>query len=382
MWVAVYFGLPALVLFACSKSKFLDNIGGVVLCYVLGLIIGNVGILPENAFEMQDMLTTIVIPLALPLIFFSMNLGRWKKHAGMAAKTFGGALAAIVIASVITFFIFQPHIGEEAWKIAGMLVGVYSGGTPNMASIGTALNIESSQYIAVHASDVVVTGALFLLIISVIPKLLKRILPKYKTEENGLSSKEQSEAVKEFQPYFNGFQSKHFLPLLAAVGLAILIFAVGGGLSMVVPESISMVVAILMITTLGVLASFIPKVRNIKFTFQLGYYLLLVFSLVVSSMADILKLTESAPTIMLYIAVLMILSMSIHLLFSHWMKVDADTHLVTATAMIYSPPFVPVVAAALKNKDVIMTGMLAGIAGWIIGNYLGIGFAYLMHILV
>jgi len=64
------------------------------------------------------------------------------------------------------------------------------------------------------------------------------------------------------------------------------------------------------------------------------------------------------------------------------MKVDSDTHLIAITALIFSPPFVPVVAAILKNKQVIMTGMLVGIVGWVIGNYVGIGFAYLMQLIL
>jgi uncharacterized membrane protein len=71
----------------------------------------------------------------------------------------------------------------------------------------------------------------------------------------------------------------------------------------------------------------------------------------------------------------------IHTLVSKLTKVDRDTHMVAITALVYSPPFVPVVAAVLKNKQVIMTGMLVGIAGWIIGNYAGIGFAYLMQLI-
>ena len=41
-----------------------------------------------------------------------------------------------------------------------------------------------------------------------------------------------------------------------------------------------------------------------------------------------------------------------------------------------SPPFVPVVAAALKNKPIVVPGIILGIIGYAIGNYLGIFVAY------
>jgi uncharacterized membrane protein len=41
-----------------------------------------------------------------------------------------------------------------------------------------------------------------------------------------------------------------------------------------------------------------------------------------------------------------------------------------------SPPFVPVVAHALKNKYIIISGLIIGIIGYAIGNYLGVLLAY------
>ncbi|MCK4813720.1 MAG: DUF819 family protein [Candidatus Marinimicrobia bacterium] len=380
LWVLFFLACPAFILWAASKSKFLDSLGAIVICYVVGLIIGNIGILPDDITATQDTLNMLVIPLALPLIFFSMDLRGWGKQAGTAGKAFLGALVSVIIASAVAYLIFAPHLGDEGWKMSGMLIGCYSGGTPNLAAIGTGLEISSSNYIAVHASDVLVGGILFLLILSVIPRLLKKVLLPFK-KLSGDTHQKNIKQMDNFEPYFKGFQKQDFLPLLGAFGLATVIFAIGGGASFLVPEGISSVVAILIITTLGVLASFMPKIRNIKMTFQLGHYFLLVFALVVSSMADIGKLIGTTPVIILYVAVLLILAFVIHTLFSKLMKVDADTHLIAMTALVYSPPFVPVVASILKNKQVIMTGMLVGIAGWVIGNYIGIGFAYLMRVM-
>ncbi|MFA5435731.1 MAG: DUF819 family protein [Candidatus Neomarinimicrobiota bacterium] len=378
IWVLFYLLCPALILRICSKNKFMDSVGAIVFCYLIGLIIGNVGILPDNITVIQDTMNTLVIPIALPLIFFSMNLRKWSKQAGVAAKAFTGALISVLLASFAVYAVLENFMGDEAWKMAGMLIGRYTGGTPNLAAIGKGLEISSSNYIAVHASDVLVTGALFLLILSVIPRMLKKVLPSFKwlTEEEHNANMRN---LDDFEPYFKGFRKADFLPLLGAFGLALLFFGIGGGISLLMPEDFSSVVAILLITTLGVLASFIPKIHNIRMTFQLGHYFLLVFALVVSSMADIGKLIGSAPIVMLYIAAQMIVAFLLHVLLSRWMKVDRDSHLVSMTALVYSPPFVPVVAAVLKNKQVIMTGMLVGIAGWIIGNYAGIGFAYLVR---
>jgi uncharacterized membrane protein len=384
-WVLFFLAFPVLVLYACSRYDLLDAIGAVVICYAAGIIIGNLGIFPENIFIIQDYMTTLVIPIALPLIFFSMRITNWKSQGRDVVKVFLTAVISVLIASVITFFVMRERIGEDAWKVAGMLIGVYTGGTPNMAAIGTALQVETNTYIAAHASDVVVSGILLLLILSVLPKLLRRILPVDPVHIVTESIKDHDEHAvygqKEFTPYFDGFSRDQFMPLIRAFILSLVIFGIGGGLSLFVPGWLAPVVAVVVVTTLGVVGSFSSHVRRSRFTFQLGYYFLLVFSLVVSSMANIGELTKTAPVMMSYVAILLVITFIIHVLLAKITGVDADSQLISATAMIYSPPFVPVVAASLKNRDVIMTGMITGIAGWVLGNYLGIAFGYLVRLL-
>lgn len=393
LWILFFLAFPALLLWATAKNSLLEKIGGVVLCYITGIAVGNSPLVPAGALpgfsggitQLQDLLTTLVVPIALPLLFFSMDIRGWKNQAGVTIKAFLGALLATLLAAAILFFAGNSYLGEESWKVAGMLIGCYTGGTPNMASIGTALSVSPSMYVAVHASDVLVSGVLLLLLITVIPRLLLPVLGSYTEKkpknpgQSTLSPLHNPQADNQFSPFFTGFTRKELLPLLGAFGLAILIFGIGGALSLVTVEWASSIVAILTITTLGVICSYIPKVRNIRWTFQLGHYFLLIFSLVVSSMADIRRLAETAPAIMLYVSLLLLLTLLFHTLISKVLRVDRDTHMVVATALIFSPPFVPVVAAALKNKQVIMGGMIAGIAGWVIGNYAGIVFGLFLQ---
>jgi uncharacterized membrane protein len=259
--------------------------------------------------------------------------------------------------------------------MAGMLIGCYTGGTINLAAIGTALDIDTTSYIAVHASDVVVSSLFLLLLLSVIPRAFRRILPKYVPVMVSAGEADTSS----FSDTFMDFKKKDLLPLLGALGVAVLILAIGGGLSFILPQSVSMTVTILVITTLGVLCSFIPRIRKIRMTFQLGHYFILVFSLVVSAMADVKVLVNTAPTILGYVAVIIAIASVVHLVLSVLFRVDADTHIITATAVVFSPPFVPMVAAALKNREVVITGVIVGIGGWIAGNYLGITVAYLLQ---
>jgi len=359
-WVLFFVLFPALVVYLCHRLPVLNKIGGVVICYAVGIVIGNIGVLPENIFGVQDTLMTVVIPLAIPLIFFSIDVKRWARLATKSLLSFAFAVIAVVIVVAAGYFIFRSLIGGETWKVAGMLIGCYTGGTPNLAAIGTALQIDPSVYI-----------------VTVLQRILLKFLPPFRHVGNDSQPQEQAN----FDSYAGILQRKVIVRLLGAFGIAVGIFAIGAGLTLVVPNEFSMVVAILTVSTLGIAFSFVPAIRRIPMTFQLGQYLILIFCLVVSSMANVQELLKTAPAMIGLVSFVYLGSVVLHAGLSAIARIDADTVIITSVAGLYSPPFVPMVASALKNKEVVVSGIVTGIIGWVIGTYLGIAIAYILHML-
>jgi uncharacterized membrane protein len=376
-WILFFVLFPALVVYLCHRLPVLNKIGGVVICYAVGIVIGNIGVLPENIFGVQDTLMTVVIPLAIPLIFFSIDVKRWARLASKSLLSFAFAVIAVVIVVAAGYFIFRSLIGGETWKVAGMLIGCYTGGTPNLAAIGTALQIDPSVYIAAHASDVVIGAVWLLVVITVLQRILLKFLPPFRHVGNDSQPQEQAN----FDSYAGILQRKVIVRLLGAFGIAVGIFAIGAGLTLVVPTEFSMVVAILTVSTLGIAFSFVPAIRRIPMTFQLGQYLILIFCLVVSSMANVQELLKTAPAMIGLVSFVYLGSVVLHAGLSAIARIDADTVIITSVAGLYSPPFVPMVASALKNKEVVVSGIVTGIIGWVIGTYLGIAIAYILHML-
>jgi len=82
LMVAFYVLFPALVIYLCQRYPFVDKIGAVIICYIGGIVIGNLHLLPPDSFKVLDALTTVTIPVALPLLLFSMNIRRWFRYFG------------------------------------------------------------------------------------------------------------------------------------------------------------------------------------------------------------------------------------------------------------------------------------------------------------
>jgi uncharacterized membrane protein len=83
-----------------------------------------------------------------------------------------------------------------------------------------------------------------------------------------------------------------------------------------------------------------------------------------------------------YISFILIGSLILQALLCKLFKIDTDTFLITSSAAILSVPFIPVIAGALKNREILLPGFAAAILGYAVGNYLGIIVANITRMLV
>ncbi len=72
------------------------------------------------------------------------------------------ALISVVVIVTSGFFIFK-NVVPDSWKVAGMLVGVYTGGTPNLASLKVALGVDPNLFVMTSTYDMIV-GAITIII--------------------------------------------------------------------------------------------------------------------------------------------------------------------------------------------------------------------------
>jgi len=135
-------------------------------------------------------------------------------------------------------------------------------------------------------------------------------------------------------------------------------------------------VVILAVTTIAILFSLIPYVHNLKRTFQFGMYLIYIFCTIVGSMVNVDNLIHINIPLLFYVFLAIFGSLLVHGILCKIFSIDADTYIITSVAGICSPPFVPVVADALHNKYILLSGITTGVIGYAIGNYLGITLGY------
>ena len=133
------------------------------------------------------------------------------------------------------------------------------------------------------------------------------------------------------------------------------------------------------ITGISIVLSFFKFIAKRSSTsFTMGEYLLLVFALSLSIQGKWSDITRGSNLIFIITAVSMYGSIGIHLILSKLFGIDRDTFLISSTAAIYGPPFVSQIATVVKNKYLLMPGILVGLLGYAIGNYIGLAVYYLL----
>lgn len=375
--ILVFCTAPAGVLWLCKKVPFLGKIGPVLLLYILGVIIGNIGIRPEGMGTIQEILSSAMVPLAIPMMLFGCTF-RFKE-AKEQLKALLTGLAAVVMAVIAGYLIFGKNI-EEGAKVGGMLTGVYSGGTINLAALKTMLGVKNETYILINSYDMLVSFLYLTFLLTVGIKLFRKFLP---FKQDAHASTDIRDLEMESDGNYRAMFTKEGIQNIGKIlGITVLICAISGGVALICPEGSFMVVFILMITTLGIGCSFIRPVHNLKHSYDLGMYFIYIFCIVVASMADLTSLDLAGGlNLMGYLLFAVFGSLAIQVILARIFRIDADTMVIASVTFINSPPFVPMMVAAMKNKSVLVTGLTLGIIGYAVGNYLGYLMSELLKLL-
>lgn len=391
IYILLFAFMPALVVSLCRKVSFLGKIGPILILYIVGVLLGQIpGLNNDTTFALKDTVTTLMIPLALPMMLFGCQFNL-KDMKGIGRSLIAG-LVAVIVSTTVGYLIFGSKIADGP-KVAGLLVGCETGGTINMAALKQALNFPSERYVLLNSYDMLICFLYFIFLLSVGIKWFRKILP-YKSAAAGSDSDASNEAVLEKSGY-DGLWTRSGLWQLCRIMLAVVccllasalivvlvgvvIALVGGsGVTMkTVTGSFSagwfMPVFILSLTTLAIVASFLKPVRKLSYSYNAGLYLIYIFSIAVASMADVTKLNFGQEMYtLLFLAFLIFGSLAVQLLMSKILKIDADMMVITSVGLINSPPFVPMMASAMNNRKLLVPGITIGIIGFAVGNYLGI----------
>ncbi len=363
---------PAIAIWAADRFKPAKVLGPVVLSYAAGIVLANIpGVKLDENFGQS--LAGGAVLIAIPLLLYSTEMGKWLSLAKSLLLSFLFACIAAVAAASMVGWYFRDAT-DEWWKIAGMLVGVYVGGTANMSAVGYALDVKQETFVILNTADLITGGAYLFFLLSVAQRLLSKFLPAFKGDAG-------HEAFEHPGQSLSRWTRGHVAPMGKSFALTLLIVGSSVGLTFLVMGKLHVGLLMLAITTLGLGASLSKKVRSWDGSFELGEYVLLIFCAGMGSLADVSKVTGTSLTLFSFVGIVMVLAAVIHFALCALFRIDVDTAIISSTATIFGPPFIGAVAAALKNRALVGPGLTLGLAGIALGTYLGLATAYVLRAL-
>ena len=379
--IVFYLLVPAGVLWACRKVKFLDKVGPVLTLYILGVVVANLHIVPADCQGIQKTLQDVMIPLAIPMMLFGCNFKNFNAGTTVKAVVIGiVATAAMVVGG---YWLLGSQLGADGPTIGATLSGQYTGGAGNYAAVNMMLGdkgLTGEKFALVSTCNLVVSFFYLMFLMGGGVQMARRIV-------HGKNIKEYNDSINAEEyvndnPYKDFGKKKSIVQLLKVFGAAAAVavvsllasnyFKEGTLMFDLLGGDFSMVALILILTTISLLLTNFKEVRSWDKSFDAGMYLIYIFCFAMAMLADLSKLDwELGLWVLVYQAIIVFGSLTLSVLLARPFKVDADSAVITSDTLVNSPLCVPMIAATMKNKGAIMVGITNGLAGYAVGNYLG-----------
>jgi len=364
------------VSFYLQKYKFFRTFGPPIVCIILGIILSNTGLMPHWN-DVYGVVFQYAIPLSIAMFMLNVDLKAWKNISKQPLLAVMFAVISVSFVALAVGVLFATKI-DDGWKIAGMFVGTYTGGSSNLTAIGTGLGASASTFAAANAADYIV-GMPTLILFFAVPGLLakwkgfEKLWP-YKLSEEELASGDEDElfAKKEW--------SITDIAILFAIGFVVTEIAtfVSSGFN----PMISSAVRILLITTISIILAQLEPVKKVNGNIDLGMFLAMYFLVIIGLLVNINEFVTSTPLIAIFCGIVIILSLILHITLCRIFKIKYQYVLISIVAAIGDGTSAAMLAGAGNWKSIMSIAIVLGVIGAALGNYVGIGVAYAIKMIV
>ena len=332
----------------------------------------NLGLIPGDA-PLYGATVGFAVPFAVCVILFTVRLSDIRDAGKPMLVAFALAIAGTVLGVIVASLALAPLLGdvlaEDSWKLSGPYTGTYIGGSLNFFALWTGLEIGQPDLLA--AANAVDNLTLFPLYATwmVVPAWLAGkylVAPRWKphhVENSGPGATTEKPPLDPAQ-------------VAALVFLAVLVMAVSAWLKDSFIDRIAPAVpTILVITTLALALGQVPAIRNLKGAWEIGDLAFYLFFAAVGAMIDVYQAVVLSPVLFLYVVIIMTVHFTWLYGIGRMLRMDLGVLTIASVATKAGPPLVLPVAEAMGWRHLVLPGIVLGMLGYAIGNYVGFAVA-------
>lgn len=378
LWAIIVI-FSSLSIFLELKYKWASKVSGAIIALIFALLLSNFKIIPTESI-VYDQVWGFIIPLALPLLLFQIDIKAIWKESGRLLGIFLLSSIGTVVGTFAAFFILKEHI-PYLDKLSAMMSASYIGGGVNFAAMTLKFDPPKDVISAAVVADNLMT-AIFILTLMLIPTLQffrKKFNTPHIDEIEGTQIGGQDEYFKR--------KEISLLDIALNFGAAFFIVAVSFKLSEfltnVLPKAknnipYEMFTGIvtdkyLILTTLTfILLLIFPEFfRRLNGSNEFGTFLIYLFFFVLGIPASIPLIIQTAPLLLIFVFIIAMLNLMVSLIAGKLIGADLEEILLASNANIGGPTTAAALAIAKGWHKLIGPILVVGTLGYIIGNYIG-----------
>jgi uncharacterized membrane protein len=353
-----------------ERRGWFKNISGVLVTIIVMALLATFGFVPSASdpnidVPVYDFVFEYFVPLAISLLLFKVQLGRIVRESGRLLVIFLIGSIGVVIGALIAWKLVD--IGPETYKLAGVLIGTYTGGSVNFMAVASTLDfLQSPHFPSTIAVDNVLTN-FYLMGLFLIPSMswIARGFVKWKEpEEIVIAENDTDKKV--------GLESIVWC-LFIAFGLFALAAFLAPLLGDLIGTDIDLTVLLITIFAI-VLANLLPgKMEAISdVAFDVGMFFLYIFLAVIGAASDLGTMLSASTGVISFAAIILVTHFIFILILGKLLGYSLEEILVASCANTAGPSVAAPMAASFGMRSVVTPAILVAIMGYVIGTFLGV----------
>ena len=365
-----------------TKWKVFNYVPPLVWLYVILMLLCTFGLFNSDACS--STYSALKNNLLYGMIFVMLlrcDFRKLAKLGGRMLAIFLGCSITLAVGFIIGYFIFKGSLGNDTWGAVAALYASWVGGSANMAAMSNALPIDEGAYGCALALDTVCYSLWIALLLFVV-----KYADKWNKATKADTTKLEEVAEKANKEVAGEKKSATAADWIFLIGLSLLVSAISQVVGGAIKDGLSSVgltmfdkgtCVTLFVTILGLVCAMSPLGKLPAVEELSSVYLYAVVSLLASqaSLVDLI----SAPMWVVYGLFILVIHTVLMFVLSKVFRWDLCMVSTASLANIGGPASAPVVASAY-NQNYAAIGVLMGVFGAGIGNFLGIAMGYLLKL--
>ena len=382
--LTILFASTFLAIWLEQKYRWASRIGGAIITLVIAVVLVNLHVIPAEAPVFDDIVWGFAVPLAIPWLLIQTNLRKMHREAGRFLAIFLIGAAGTVAGAILATLLLRGAL-DGLPGVGAMMTGSYIGGGVNFTALSDAFKINPTLKASATVADNLNMAIYFLILMGIAGSLWFRKKYSHPHIDDVLKNGKSGSAETLAAQYWTRKEislKDVALDMAFSVIIVFLSKLVAGFFAGLIPADnwfLKMLSTFfgsqyVWITNFSLIWStcFEKQAADMRGAQEIGTWLIYLFFFAIGVPASIGVLLRSAPILLLFCMIIVLVNMLFCFLGGKLFRFDLEEIILASNANIGGPTTAAGMAISQGWVRLIGPCMLVGTFGYVIGTWLGI----------